>query len=238
MHSLIEPFIIYAVLFFPDVSAFTGLPVPAETVSSLPFDLTGELERIFLYNVPSLLLLWYVIFARTGRTGPGRMAGTGIPKIAAADIQAFFISLPGLLGIGLLVSLISPLFPEGASTFTLETPRGLAAWAAVILSCITTGYLEETYFRAYLLSRFVPAAEAGRPGGTRPVLPPVPRSVITVGCSTALFALCHLYEGPGGILNAFLAGLLLALVYLRCRALHGIAWAHGVYNALVYLVGV
>ena len=237
MHALIEPFIIYAVLFFPDISVFAGLPVPA-AASPLAFDMMGELERIFLYNVPSLLLLWYLIFARTRQTGPDGTAGTGIPRITGGDIQAFFISLPGLLGIGLFVSLISPLLPEAASTFTLETPRGLVPWAAVILSCITTGYLEETYFRAYLLSRFVPEAGGVRPGAARSLLPPPLRSVITVGCSTALFALCHVYEGPGGILNAFLEGLLLALVYLRCRALHGIAWAHGLYNAIVYLVGV
>jgi hypothetical protein len=39
-------------------------------------------------------------------------------------------------------------------------------------------------------------------------------------------------------LNAFLAGILLSLVYKKYRALHGIAWAHGIYNAFIYLNGI
>jgi membrane protease YdiL (CAAX protease family) len=40
------------------------------------------------------------------------------------------------------------------------------------------------------------------------------------------------------VLNAVLAGALLALVFLRYRSLHGIALAHGLYNVFVYALGV
>ncbi|MDR1949246.1 MAG: CPBP family intramembrane metalloprotease [Spirochaetaceae bacterium] len=52
-----------------------------------------------------------------------------------------------------------------------------------------------------------------------------------------LFSLCHLYEGFWGVLNALFAGVLLALVFRRYRSLHGIAWAHGLYNAFIYAFG-
>jgi membrane protease YdiL (CAAX protease family) len=56
--------------------------------------------------------------------------------------------------------------------------------------------------------------------------------------SASLFAFCHLYEGTAGTINAFLAGLILAVIFIRTRALHGITWAHGVYNILVYALNV
>jgi membrane protease YdiL (CAAX protease family) len=215
LKSLVEPFIIYLVLFFPDFMS-PPLPAPLEG-AAIPFSLVREAARIVAYNGPSLLLLWYLIFTRRGE--PGRRI---LPRISGGDVQAFFVSLPGLLAIGLGISLVLPFFAGAAGTFTLEAPSSAAGWAVVFLSCLSTGYLEETYFRYYLLSRFA------APGV----------KFLAVLCSTALFALCHFYEGLWGVLNAFFAGLLLALVYLRYGALHGIAWAHGVYNAIVYLTGI
>jgi membrane protease YdiL (CAAX protease family) len=90
----------------------------------------------------------------------------------------------------------------------------------MFVSCISTGYLEESYFRYYLGEKF---EEAG--------LGPW---VFTL-FSTALFGLCHVYEGPWGTMNSLLAALILALIYTRFRSLHGLALAHGLYNAGVYL---
>ncbi|MFP3041644.1 CPBP family intramembrane metalloprotease [Treponema primitia] len=91
----------------------------------------------------------------------------------------------------------------------------------MILSCLSTGYLEESYFRFYLFTRF-------KQGGVSPV-----KAMIV---SSILFALCHVYEGPLGALNALLAGLLLFFIFSRRRSLHGIAWAHGAYNIFVYVM--
>jgi membrane protease YdiL (CAAX protease family) len=62
-------------------------------------------------------------------------------------------------------------------------------------------------------------------------------SVAGIFVSTAFFSLCHLYEGPWGVINAVLAGLLLSLVYIHYGALHGLAWAHGLYNIFIYASG-
>jgi hypothetical protein len=42
------------------------------------------------------------------------------------------------------------------------------------------------------------------------------------------------YEGPWGVLNAVLAATLLSFLFLHFKSLHGIALAHGLYNAFVY----
>jgi membrane protease YdiL (CAAX protease family) len=91
----------------------------------------------------------------------------------------------------------------------------------MILSCLSAGYLEETYFRFYLFRQLA---------GTGPA-----KAALV---SSLLFALCHLYEGPMGMLNAFAAGLLLFYIFARRRTLHGIAWAHGGYNIFVYIMAV
>jgi membrane protease YdiL (CAAX protease family) len=89
-------------------------------------------------------------------------------------------------------------------------------------SCISSAYLEESFFRFYLLSK----RERLRLGPHRAVF-----------ISTLMVSCCHIYEGPGGFLNAALSGALLALVFLRYRSLHGIALAHAAYNILVYVLG-
>jgi membrane protease YdiL (CAAX protease family) len=92
----------------------------------------------------------------------------------------------------------------------------------VVLSCAGTGYLEEGYFRFYLLKTLEPAGIGA--GGL-------------IFLSVLLFTFCHGYEGPWGMANAALAGFFLALVFKKKGSLHGIAWAHGAYNVLVYILG-
>jgi membrane protease YdiL (CAAX protease family) len=91
------------------------------------------------------------------------------------------------------------------------------------LSCLSTGYLEESYFRYYLLGKL-------EDFGLSPL--------VSILMGVLLFSFCHLYEGPWGVLNAFLAGTLLSLIFVRFRSLHGIALAHGLYNIFVYAIGV
>ena len=91
------------------------------------------------------------------------------------------------------------------------------------ISCILTGYLEESFFRFYLLQKLEVCGAL--------VLP-------RIFFATLLFAYCHAYEGLWGVLNAVLAGLLLSVLFERYRSLHGIAIAHAFYNAFVYAMGI
>jgi membrane protease YdiL (CAAX protease family) len=92
----------------------------------------------------------------------------------------------------------------------------------MILSCLGTGFLEESFFRFYLFNKL-----DNRFTGERARLL----------LSTVLFALCHIYEGPWGVLNAAMAGCFLSILFLKYRSLYGIAAAHGFYNILVYATG-
>jgi membrane protease YdiL (CAAX protease family) len=209
MNSLMEPFILYAVLFLP------GLLPGSAAESAGAFSVSGELIRIAGYNIPSLLLVVYLMSRR--------QRGHPALRPQSADGLSLAIALPGLLAIALVLSGIAPIFSPVQSSLPVAAPRSILAWFVMVLSCLSTGYLEETYFRHYLSTRF-------EMGG----LP----SYLGIGISVILFALCHVYEGLWGTVNAVLAGLLLSLVYRRYGALHGIAWAHGMYNAFVYATGI
>jgi membrane protease YdiL (CAAX protease family) len=125
------------------------------------------------------------------------------------------------VGLGALISLLGELLSDPVIAPEIGVPRGPAAFGTMILSCLSTGYVEETYFRFYLFKRF---DEAGAG--------PVKAALV----SSLLFALCHVYEGGLGALNAFAAGLLLFYLFVRRRSLHGVAWAHGGYNIFVYVM--
>jgi membrane protease YdiL (CAAX protease family) len=205
MKTLIEPLILYFVLFFPAVSSF-GAPVPGAVFSP-----SGEFNRIFFYNAPSLALIWYlVLLARPAK----QIAGL---YFRVKDLAAFILSLPALILAALSVSLASNLMNIQARALPL--PSHAAGWILLSLSCLSTGYLEESYFRFYLLNKLEEAGSATGPG---------------VLSSALLFAVCHIYEGPFGVLNSILAALILSFVYIRYRSLHGIALAHGAYNVIAY----
>jgi membrane protease YdiL (CAAX protease family) len=211
LKTFVEPLILYMVLFLP--GAIPAAPIP----DLITFSANRELTRILLYNIPSFALIWYLVLQKKSL----RQCGLGRP--GRGDIFSFLLTFPGLLLIGLAISLISPLFTGAAPGPAIGAPENFAGWIVMFLSCVSTGYLEESFFRFYLLT--MPGEPGIKPGKL-------------VFISTLLFALCHAYEGPWGVLNAVLAGTFLGLLFLHQRSLHGIALAHGFYNAFVYALGV
>lgn len=210
LKKLIEPLILYVVLFLP--GTIPGAPPPEPAAFS-----TGrELVRLLLYNIPSFILIWYLLLQ--GRSL--REWGIGLP--GKEDLFSVLLAFPGLALIGLTISLVSPLFTDTSAAATISAPSTVSGWIVMILSSVSTGYLEESFFRFYLL---VKLGELGVKTGR------------LVFVSVVFFAVCHIWEGPWGVLNAVLAGTLLAFVFLHYRALHGIALAHGLYNAFVYTLG-
>ncbi|GAB1484476.1 hypothetical protein MASR2M78_32940 [Treponema sp.] len=201
---------IFWLLFLPGVS-----PAPA-TQEIISFDTLSSLSRVLLHDAPALLIILYLLFK--GKK-PAEV-GFGRPK--KAEILLALFSLAALVLIALCIALLTNLFPSVNAAPIVEAPRGLWAWISMLFSALATGYLEETYFRAYLFTRLKGA-------GVDPK-----RSVLV---SVLLFALCHLYEGPWGVLNASLAALVLSISYLYRKSVHAPAWAHAFYNALVYLSG-
>jgi membrane protease YdiL (CAAX protease family) len=210
MSGCIEPFILYLVLFLPGAVPYG--PPPDPTV----FSVERELARIILYNIPSFALIWYLLLQKKSLKG----WGIGLP--GKKDIFAALCAFPGLLLIGLTISIVSPFFTEIPAGAAPGSPVRLPGWIVLFFSCISTGYLEESFFRFYLLARL---HDLGIKTGK------------LVCLSVLLFALCHIYEGPWGMLNAMLAAVLLSFLFLHFKSLHGVALAHGLYNAFVYALG-
>jgi membrane protease YdiL (CAAX protease family) len=210
MSAFIEPLILYLVLFLP--GAIPRAPPP----DSIIFSASGEFLRIIIYNIPSLGLIWYLLL----RLKNFRKWGIGLPR--KKDAAALLVTFPALILIGLTISAIVPFFAEIPGGARIEPPETVSGWVILVFSCLTTGYLEESFFRFYLHRKF---EEYGVPAGR------------TVVISTLLFAICHIYEGPWGCLNAVLAGFLFSLVFIHFRSLHGIALAHGMFNIFVYATG-
>ena len=138
------------------------------------------------------------------------------------DILPFAIGLPVLIVIGLSIASLISASGTAMPPPRIEGPYNFIGWLVVILACLGTGYLEELYFRYYLLAKMENI---------------IPQTAVRVLFSTILFAVVHMYYGPWGILNAAIAGLFLSVLFLRTRSLHGIAVAHAGYNMFVYFMG-
>ena len=208
--AFIEPLILYWVLFFR-ISA--GVAEPGGPVE---FSLIKETARIIMYSIPSLALIWYLLLKVKS------LRDWGITYPQKKDIVPALLAFPSLFLIGITVSLVSPFVDGIPASPKFLPPQTAFSWIILVISCLSGAYLEESFFRFYLLSK---RKELGL-GPYRAIL-----------VSTLLFSLCHVYEGPWGFLNAALSGILLAYIFLRFRSLHGISIAHALYNILVYALG-
>ncbi|HCM28031.1 MAG: hypothetical protein A2Z99_09895 [Treponema sp. GWB1_62_6] len=132
------------------------------------------------------------------------------------------LSLAAIVLVAAAIDFAASWLPGSSEAAFVEAPAGLLGWSAMLLSSATTGYMEETFFRAYMLTRLKEY------GASR---------IAGVVASVVLFTVCHLYEGPLGLANAAFAGLVLSVAYLRSRSVHGPAWAHAAYNTLVFATG-
>jgi membrane protease YdiL (CAAX protease family) len=197
------------VLFFPSLSFGVEL-----TDAVIPFFTIREFNRFFSYFIPALALIWYLILVKKSLTlNPGEL------RPGKRDFFEFIWGFPGLIILGAGVSFMALRFSPYPVP-VVETPVDIPGWIAVGLSCAGTGYLEESFFRFYLLQKLESR---------------VSNKYFRMLFSTLLFALCHTYEGVWGVINAVLAGFLLSALFERYRLLHGIAWAHALYNSHVYI---
>jgi len=208
MAVYIETLILYAVLFLAG-----GGYLPAGQKALTDFSLTAEFARIFLYNAPSLALIWYLL----AKAKPLKDLDIHPGK---RDLLPGFLALPGLLIIGFIIAFLSNYIDKTSAQILFFSPSTAAGWIVLSISCLSSGYLEESFFRFYLLSR----REELKLG-----------SASALVLSTALFSICHIYEGPWGFLNSVLSGTLLCFLFLRYKSLHGIAITHGLYNITAYI---
>lgn len=226
--AFVEPLILYAVLFFRFASvsaAPQALPEPAE------FSAGAGLAWFVLHTVPSLALVWYLLLRAKslkewGVTWPGRK--DIIPALASLAAIA-------LVGLGAAAAArhlgALPEFPR------LLPPTAIVPWAVLVVFVFGGAYLEESFFRFYLLSKWVKTGNAPRDDGSQDSVSRGLGPHRAVFVSTLMFALCHAYAGPWGFVNAAVSGTALAYIFLRTRSLHGVSIAHGLYNVMVFAIG-
>jgi len=192
----------------------------------------GDLFNSLSFNLaymaqvaPKVLLLLYLILRNVGDSLGEKLADYGLVRITPASLVralfafiAIYLALvPILFGISRLAADLPPFLVDRVHWRLTNTPL----LPVVLLTCALTGYSEELFFRAYLLTVL-------QDFGLRPGL--------AVAASTLLFALGHLYEGLAGFLGTVVIGIVLSLLFLRKRDLHSIALAHGLYNFTALLL--
>jgi membrane protease YdiL (CAAX protease family) len=183
--------------------------------AAVSFSAGPHLFRLFTYNLPALALVLFLL--------KNEKTARALVRPRPRDLLICGLSLAALIAIAFLLNALSSLLaPQSVApqSMTLETPGDAVGWFALCLSCLGTGYLEESWFRLYLPLKLRNADV-------------VPKTAVAL--STLLFALCHRYEGLWGVLNAALVGAVLSLIIWKKKSFHGIALAHALYNALAYL---
>jgi len=209
MGIYIEALILYILLFFSgSASIITGAGAEAAV-----FSIRGEVVKILFYCIPALALIWHLIIKSWKieyfLVKPGRK-----------DLTSGIITLPCLLIIGFAVTTAASII-GGTQAANIQSPASPVEWVILSISCLLFAYLEESYFRFYILSKRVELNLSSK-------------SALIF--SVALFSICHIYEGPWGFMNAVLSGTFLCFMFLKYNSLHGIAIAHALYNISVYIL--
>jgi len=210
MGIYVEALILYILLFFHGSIAFFTV----KGAEAANFSVTAELVNIFTYFIPALALIWHLIYKEKKieiwASRPGRK-----------DFKACFITYPCLLITGVFVALVGSFISSPSENAMFHLPSKIIEWALLFIKCFLIAYLEESYFRFYLLTK---REELNL------------NAVSALALSVVLFSLCHVYEGPWGFLNAIISGAILGFVFLRYNSFHGIAIAHALYNLSIYAI--
>ncbi len=207
-----EILLLFLVLFLP------GMLVTGEAVDVHLFDHVEFHVTYALVALPQIALIVYLI--KIGRDmWPPEF---GLRRLRLRDLlyalvilillyltlAAVIATATGLQRLGIEISA-----PTGGG-FRLTRPELLPL---VAVTSLLTGYREELFFRAYMLTRL------RQTGVAFPA---------AVAVSTVLFAVGHLYQGLLGLAFAAVIGVILAIAFRRRRSVHPIGLAHAGYNFL------
>lgn len=210
-----EPFLLFAAFFLAGY-LMQSRQAADPALFSDPYFLSAYLITV----LPQLALLIYIIGLKPGR----RLRDYGIVAPTLGDIGRGVLAFCGIWAVLIPVMILfSLLIPAGTAenwggiAWEMNNPRLLPL---LFLVFMLTGYMEELFFRVYLLNHF------DRLG--------VPRRM-AIPLALTLFSIGHFYQGWLGVLVTAVIGGILTFVYLRYRSLHTAAIAHGLYNFSVLL---
>ncbi|MDR0551354.1 MAG: CPBP family intramembrane metalloprotease [Spirochaetaceae bacterium] len=206
----------YAFFFMPSLSEFAEFFSASPAIPAVYSTLEALLDAFIVYLPLTALLL----------SPPARrfICG-GISQKNGIDWQALFAE--GFLGFLCLcaAAFAASNFSEALGDFggvASLLPEEGESGAAICLMLAAGAALEETFFRYFLISSF----EAAGLG-----------SLLSSLLSIFLFAVPHIWEGLGGVLNALLAGFILSALYIRRRSLPPLILAHALYNITAFVLG-
>ncbi|TVR02455.1 MAG: CPBP family intramembrane metalloprotease [Spirochaetaceae bacterium] len=215
-HSLYckEILLVFCAFFLPGILLGQTAPDPSA------FERVWWHAAVLITGLPQIGLLIFIL-----RLHPDHDPipfGLRAPRLADLPIALAVLAavIAVLIGTSFVVALIPDAAHAAATDFRWSFTRP-ALIPLVFLTSVVTGYREEIFFRSYLLTR-LEQMDAPRPAA--------------IAVSTLLFASGHLYQGWSGFAVAALLGVLFAVVFLRRRNLHAIAWGHALYN-MVALIG-
>jgi membrane protease YdiL (CAAX protease family) len=210
MGIYIEALILYILLFFSGTAAhFSGM-----FSGTTEFSAMAEIYRIILYTIPSLVLIWYLVFR-------AKTIELLAIKFGKKDLISGLLTFPVLVITGYIIALTASYINGASGQPAISSPSTISDWVIICISCFLSAYLEESYFRFYLLSK------------RKELNLNAPSALIL---SVFLFSICHINGGPWSFLNAAISGTFLCFMFLRYNSLHGISIAHGLYNITAIVV--
>ncbi len=212
---LIEIFILYSAFYLPGIlwqAGFTGSKIPGLTLYIL---------RYLTVAVPQTFLVLYVIRIQKKL----KFRDFGIIRLKLSDIPVSLLVYSGILLLVFTLELMITSLPYSVQEVLTSGFRwkldSFSQIPIIIAFCITTGYSEEIFFRAYLLTR----------------LQQIGTSVYAaIAVSSILFGIGHLYQGYIGLIVALTEGIYFSFVFHRKRNVHLTAIAHSLYNFTVLIV--
>jgi len=206
-----EPLLLFIVFFLPGYLAQNS-PVDQSMFNDVFFNLV-----YIITSSGQILLLLYILSLRESKETLTETYGLKKP-----GVSAILKALPVSLGIGACILpflLLPPMInDELAEAFTNPVDWEISNPAMIVpifITCITTGYREELFFRSYLYT-YMKKKE-------------IPTAAAIAAC-TLLFSLGHIYQGFIGFAGTAVIGLFLAFMFLRGKNVHTVALAHGIYN--------
>jgi membrane protease YdiL (CAAX protease family) len=182
------------------------------------FNTTAYMLQFVSIALPQILFMGYLIWLQK----PLKFIDFGISKPRAGDIPLALLIYLGIFALLLAAALLVQLFPQSGrlaleSGFRWRLASCSQLPLAMIFSLVT-GYREELFFRAYLLTRFSQL-------GVNPYF--------GILVATLVFSLGHLYQGPAGLAVAFIQGIYFGLIFLHKKNIHLLALAHTLYNLTI-----
>jgi CAAX protease family protein len=206
--ALIELILLFTAFYLPGY-LFQSTQVDPGLFNNAVFHLLYQIQTL-----PLILLLLYILSGK----GDHWWIPYHLTRFRVRDLVKGVLTFLGiwalLLPFFIILGLFLPDFPDKAVgiPWHLDGPGILPL---VALTCLTTGYWEELFFRAYL------------DGQLRRIGTPPGRAALA---GVLLFAAGHLYQGLFPALGTAVIGAVLLYSFRRTRSLHAVAIGHGMYN--------